>query len=820
MPVFLCTYASEDQKGAAEVLRDTALRIGGVDQVLVMDEKHPLIKMLRDKASDKYRFEWKYWKPYIIDFVLHHVKNGDVVIYCDPTLSFVSPVGPLIDKAFKRGKHAVLCRVGGYGSGEALAKHFCKQDCFDAMDCGDDAYKTNVMIDSAIQMYKKSAGATTFVKDYVGFCTQIDAIDTVCRKPNDPTFQEHRCEQSVLTNLSLRHKSKVTVMRSIIAGNEEDADPSGINPGACLTVTVDPPPFKKIIVVTPTIGTEHLKRCIESVQWQTMLGVEHLIVIDGPEYADKVEKIVEPYRLRNPVRTMVLPFNVGAGGWCGHRVYASIPLLLDCDYVAYLDEDNTYDPTHLKQLYDLVSKDGLDWAFSLRRIVDKDGNHVDYDNCESLGNLCHSVLGWNDFLVDTSCYLFKLDVARAASPHWMHKTRQEGGVEADRSVTQFLLTHPTFKGKGTSKHTLNYMVASNASTSVTGQFFLDGNKVFKYDFGSRPTIYIFHFNPEQTQTFLVSMHKTDRSYALDEWQMTLLRGLKDKYNLVNGYAVEPFIPSGSVVYVSMCHLQELPAATLQREDVVKVLYTIESPNIRHQQQWDLNFLQKHFDRLLTYWTPILEAHPRATFCPQNTHHLDLDNPHDRKLLHTPSKPAGRDVVMVLERRDLGGDYEINGVPLQCLDPLRQTYVERLKDITVYGIGWDRFKKNPLLKIGHTKHRSLDDRSTVDIIKDYTFALIIENTNADGYVSEKIYDALIAGCIPIYYGNNNANVGIPEDMYIDLRKIPTSEDLQKYLDKMTLKDITAKRKHILKHREEVLRKVSTKAFAEAFEKVLA
>ena len=46
------------------------------------------------------------------------------------------------------------------------------------------------------------------------------------------------------------------------------------------------------------------------------------------------------------------------------------------------------------------------------------------------------------------------------------------------------------------------------------------------------------------------MHKTDRSYATDEWQMTLLRGLTGKYNLVNGYAVEPLIPPGSTVYVS------------------------------------------------------------------------------------------------------------------------------------------------------------------------------------------------------------------------------------------------------------------------------
>lgn len=813
MPLYLCTFASDDQKGAAEVLRDTALSVGGVDHVIVMDKAHALITKLQAQASDKYQFEWKYWKPYMIEFVLHNVKEGDVVMFCDPTLRFVSDVRPFIAETLGEGestRDVALCRVGDLEQ----AKSFCKQDCFVAMGAVDndemaDAYKNNVMIDSGVQFYKKSSATMAFVKDYVTFCTQVEAMDDIYRIPNDPAFKEHRHEQSVLTNLSLRHKDKITVVESLIS-----KDPSPL-----LAVTVDPPPYHKTIVVTPTIGTAHLKRCIESVQSQTLLGVEHLIVVDGTQHAERVERIVEPYQLKKPVHVMVLPFNVGAGGWCGHRVYASIPFLLDCDYVAYLDEDNTYDPSHLMEMHTLISREDLDWTFSLRKIVDKEGQFLADDNCESLGNLCHSVLGWNDFLVDTSCYLFKLNVARDVSPHWMHRTRQKDGVEADRSVTQFLLTHPTYKGKGTAKHTLNYMVASNASTSVTGQFFLDGNKVFQYDFSGKPTVYIFHFNLEQTQRFLVSMHKTDRSYALDEWQMTLLRGLTKKYNLVNGYAVEPFIPPGSTVYVSMCHLQELPMTTLQRKDVLKILYTLESPNIRHQQQWDTRFLSTHFDRLLTYWTPLLEAHPQATFCPHNTHHLDFDNPLDKNLLYKPKRKVGRDVVMVLECRDLGGDYEINGVPLRCLDPLRKLYVESLKDVTVYGIGWDRFKKNPKLKIGHTKHRSLDDKSTVDIIKNYTFALILENTDADGYVSEKLYDALIAGCIPIYYGNNNANVGIPEDMYIDLKQFPTSEDLQKYLDKLTLKQITAKRKFILENREEVLRKVSTQAFAEAFGKAL-
>jgi hypothetical protein len=37
------------------------------------------------------------------------------------------------------------------------------------------------------------------------------------------------------------------------------------------------------------------------------------------------------------------------------------------------------------------------------------------------------------------------------------------------------------------------------------------------------------------------------------------------------------------------------------------------------------------------------------------------------------------------------------------------------------------------------------------LKDYRFHIVIENIQNDYYFSEKLIDALITGCIPIYYG---------------------------------------------------------------------
>jgi hypothetical protein len=43
---------------------------------------------------------------------------------------------------------------------------------------------------------------------------------------------------------------------------------------------------------------------------------------------------------------------------------------------------------------------------------------------------------------------------------------------------------------------------------------------------------------------------------------------------------------------------------------------------------------------------------------------------------------------------------------------------------------------------------------IRFLKDYKFNIAFENSDCDGYVTEKIFHALIAGCIPIYWGSKN------------------------------------------------------------------
>ena len=44
------------------------------------------------------------------------------------------------------------------------------------------------------------------------------------------------------------------------------------------------------------------------------------------------------------------------------------------------------------------------------------------------------------------------------------------------------------------------------------------------------------------------------------------------------------------------------------------------------------------------------------------------------------------------------------------------------------------------------------RNKTKFLNNYKFSLAMENTKADGYITEKVIDAFVAGNIPIYYGN--------------------------------------------------------------------
>ena len=163
--------------------------------------------------------------------------------------------------------------------------------------------------------------------------------------------------------------------------------------------------MQRITILTPTIGSEHLTRCVNSVSEQKIpLATElrHLLVIDGRDY---IQNTLDILKKSNGyyARIASLIDNTGKNKWNGHRIYAHYSQLIDCDYLALLDEDNDINQNHIASLLPIAKQHG--YAYSKRKLYNKQGNYLGVDNFESTGK--PNKFGYT--LIDTNCWMLRRD---------------------------------------------------------------------------------------------------------------------------------------------------------------------------------------------------------------------------------------------------------------------------------------------------------------------------------------------------------------------------------------------------------------------------
>lgn len=224
-------------------------------------------------------------------------------------------------------------------------------------------------------------------------------------------------------------------------------------------------------IITATTGNPRLDFNIQTVRDQTYRDVQHLLVVDGPEHAAKVESIVNGRISHDRLDIIYLPYPTGKDRFNGHRIYGAGTYLAKGDYVIFLDDDNTLQPTHVEDCLKVI-RSGKDWAYSFRNIVQPNGFMLCQDDCESLGKW-PSVIHSQDYFIDVNCYFLPKMISVAMSPVWYCKFREPGQPEIDRKMMGFLRQcYPNFDC--TYNYTVNYTVG-NTGLSVTSDFFKQGN---------------------------------------------------------------------------------------------------------------------------------------------------------------------------------------------------------------------------------------------------------------------------------------------------------------------------------------------------------
>lgn len=138
---------------------------------------------------------------------------------------------------------------------------------------------------------------------------------------------------------------------------------------------------------------------------------------------------------------------------------------------------------------------------------------------------------------------------------------------------------------------------------------------------------------------------------------------------------------------------------------------------------------------------------------------------------------------------------------QRLESIKWFSKNHPEDFKYFGIGWDysfslRIQKilkklNVLQFIPKNSSPSYGGRvdEKLSVLRNYKFALCYENgRDIDGYITEKVFDCLFSGTIPIYWGASNVSKHIPDNCYIDRTKFKSNEDLYNFLKNMDDQEI--------------------------------
>ncbi len=786
----LVTFATKEYLHSAYLLRRSAL-LFGFDRVYIYTEKDigEFVKKNANIFKHKRGYGLWSWKPYILLNIMNKIPENDVIFYCDAGIKFNVNFKPLFS-ALEIHKR-IYFSVGEHKSKDYSIKKWTKFKILKEFKIQNNTEFLNLpQVMGGFHGHINNKINREFINIWKSYCIKEELLDDKLDPLLDINVKENRHDQSILTILVYLNKFQIAEDISQFGKMDSTND----NFIQFINIHRKKLTIPSIGILTPTIGTKFLENNIISVQNQNYVNIKHYIVIDGREYYEKVMKIVNKYIHKMPIKVYVLEENTGLNGWNGHRIYGAYPFLMNTDFVTYLDEDNTLKPNFVSIMVKSICEDPKnirDYAYCLRNIMDKNGEIVGKDLCESLG---HNKNYLNQNFIDTNCYILKRNIAIEISSFWY-----KDGPKYTQDRVVFNELFKNYKNYNyVPFYLVNYMIG-NTSRSPKLEFFKHNNLKLINKTYLKVGVYIFHFNKKATDLFFDNINNLS-NYAFKDWQLTMPSILKNFTELKNGYKHLNNIPSGSIILINLCLPNDIPNI-ISRQDIYKIVYTLEGPNIRHTTQWNEKFLYSNFDIVLTYWDYLLNKFPNKTlYCPF-IHRLSLNNWKEYNYL-LDNDCYDKSIIMILEKRNFGRSYMINGVELLSLDYLREIYVNELDNIKAYGESWLDYKdKN---KVFITPNR-FKDKPSVEYIKDFTFNLIIENTNAKGYVSEKIYDAWVVGTIPIYVnkGNISDNILLPKDCYIDAGEM-TPKELNIYLKNMNNDTIKEYKDNIKKKRQQILK----------------
>lgn len=148
------------------------------------------------------------WKPYYILDALNKVSDVIVYVDCGDQLKpgfrdFIIDELRTKDQVFVANTH--------------INKHHTKRDCFQIMNCDSEEYWDHPILEAGIIAFRNTAENRKFVEEWLYWCTIPDAVvDEPGNQPNFYGYTNHKCDQSILTNLVIKHGLPTTPIQKVM----------------------------------------------------------------------------------------------------------------------------------------------------------------------------------------------------------------------------------------------------------------------------------------------------------------------------------------------------------------------------------------------------------------------------------------------------------------------------------------------------------------------------------------------------------------------------------------------------------------------------
>ena len=116
-----------------------------------------------------------------------------------------------------------------------------------------------------------------------------------------------------------------------------------------------------------------------------------------------------------------------------------------------------------------------------------------------------------------------------------------------------------------------------------------------------------------------------------------------------------------------------------------------------------------------------------------------------------------------------------------------SYFARYQSFDLYGSGWNILQSKAERSVRDQIARSWRGKlhkNKIEFLTNYQFYLCFENTSFPGYLTEKIFECLFSGVIPVYLGDPDIQKRVPAEAFIDARHFSSYSELDDFLQSVT------------------------------------